>query len=67
MLALVPDPGTKKALPLPYSFVVDDAPNDATGGVTISIQNTGLVGAAFSVHNYGVNSTGKPMRCGHLV
>ena len=54
--------GTKVARPLPYSFHIDDSHGTADGGITIKISNVGAVGAAFSVHDYGANSTGKPMR-----
>jgi hypothetical protein len=44
--------GTKVARPLPYMFEVDDT-QLAAGGVALKIANTGSVGAAFTVHNYG--------------
>eukprot|EP00037_Helgoeca_nana_P022910 m.236138 g.236138 ORF g.236138 m.236138 type:complete len:869 (-) comp26171_c0_seq1:163-2769(-) len=56
--------GTKAARPLPYSFQVNDTQLTSAGGggITLTIKNLGTVGAAFSVHNYGANSTGKPKR-----
>jgi archaellum component FlaG (FlaF/FlaG flagellin family) len=63
--------GTKVARALPYKFEVTDdvvrsaSPSlsqDAVSGITLNISNTGSVGAAFTVHNYGVGSSGKPKR-----
>jgi phospholipase C len=56
------EPGVKVARPLPYAFEVDDSVHAGGDGITLKISNTGTVGAAFQVHNYGAGTDFKPKR-----